>query len=142
MTITYIDYNDEHIPSWKKDVWQRVERGSDWLDNNFPDWYTHVDPILLDMSDGAACICGQVFARISNAQQGFNYFVHHYGGDQDNVAVAYGFLAGGYEYEDDKGIERYISSEEEYSALAEEWLHVISKRMANDGLNVLGDPIR
>ena len=38
----------------------RVTAGARWLDENYPDWYQHVNTFTLDMGNGDKCILGQV----------------------------------------------------------------------------------
>jgi hypothetical protein len=40
---------------------ERVTRGAAWLDKVAPGWERKLDLSILDIEDGAACVCGQVF---------------------------------------------------------------------------------
>lgn len=46
--------------TWNESRISNVARGAAWLDENFPGWERRVDLSILDISDPALCICGQV----------------------------------------------------------------------------------
>ena len=39
---------------------QRVARGADYLDEEHPGWYQHIDPETLELSEGSCCVLGQL----------------------------------------------------------------------------------
>ena len=60
---------------------QNVLDGADYLDKNYPRWYTKIDVTDLNMGIGDCCICGQLFMDQFNEEKfedGFEYWVSTY----------------------------------------------------------------
>lgn len=71
---------------------ERVKRGADWLDANFPGWYMNIDTDTLDLNSTGSCILGQEFTYTlasSVTPDGSNYEAFlkaHFDGDREKGA--------------------------------------------------------
>lgn len=52
-----------------EDAAVRVERGSAWLDEQYPGWFASIDLMSLDVAHGDKCVLGQVFGQLPADRQ-------------------------------------------------------------------------
>lgn len=78
----------------------RVARGADWLDTNYPDWWRTINLDLLDVGDCTVCVLGQLYgdfeegARRFAQSHGLDVFDHDTYGTQTDVAVEFAWQGG------------------------------------------------
>jgi hypothetical protein len=98
-------------------LWQRVEAGAAWLDENMPGWVDVIDLDTLDLASGCSCVLGQLAADV---QQGAGYGAFR-GREAKHLGLPYltSFEA-----------ERlgFVNSKNEYDELNELWTALISRR--------------
>jgi len=59
----------------RTELTKRVAVGAAWLDENYPEWYTHIDVGKLEMSATRACIMGQIGREIAGESYSFWDFI-------------------------------------------------------------------
>lgn len=109
-----------------------VESGAAWLDEVKPGWEGLIDLAKFDISDGNACICGQVFMDefLSAADPNvYTPYSHALDMFHDRVITNY-----------DPGVTDSYSpfcptGDESASNLAEEWVYFIKERYSNGTLS-------
>lgn len=89
---------------------QRIKVGVEYLNKNYPDWLTTVNPDTLNMRFPDECIIGQVAGNF------FKVFPHDFT-EEDQPAIALGLALSDVELE---------SGESNYPALTQEWKDTIS----------------
>jgi hypothetical protein len=124
-----------------KNIQARVKRGAKWLDKHEPGWEKKVNPKLLNMSAGTACILGQVYGDHDNADDWTNGYDIGSGiieldkagrslpNGFRNIPSYYGF--------DESAMEDDLygdSMSEFWSILAEEWVAAAKERLAYGNL--------
>lgn len=80
MTYNYEEYVSTIEEQQTRAAAIRVKRGARFLDEVAPGWDTRIDLDTLRLSDGSACICGQVFKdKVSDPDMdnGFGWAVDH-----------------------------------------------------------------
>lgn len=72
------DRNNPPVPT--EDHRLAVKKGAAWLDEVRPGWIDAIDVAQLDISSGACCILGQVFADEADEDwcSGYDYAINHW----------------------------------------------------------------
>lgn len=128
----------------------KVERGAQYLDESYPDWYTKINVDQFNLSDADHCICGQLFLEkieeLMNEDEE-NYYADGFDYANENLGISminHGFLR------DPFLVDRYYGPDivnvysydslifAQYDYMGTCWIEKIQKRLAEDGL-MLGD---
>lgn len=71
----YVHYTDAQL---LEEARKRADRGTRWLDENFPGWIWRIKPKSLNLKSAVDCICGQVFDKeASGHSTGYGYAEDH-----------------------------------------------------------------
>jgi len=115
---------------------ETVLHGALMLDEHDEDWFTKIDTENLVMSDGSACICGQLFMdKMGEWSNGFEWAIHNLDELRNSQGRTFGFAPHMMVY-DDK-YDRFWTehgSNLSWEMLAMCWIEQIEKRKANAGL--------
>ena len=110
----------------------RVARGASYLDKVDPTWYRSVDPVTLELSDGAHCVLGQMHGDY-RLGLGRAHLLNMGSGPRASLSpVAHGFQALNTESESDKA--------RDYDFLTTAWAESVRTRHAEDDAVDYTDP--
>lgn len=99
----------------KEEVKSRVEKGADFLDEHYPEWYKEVDDFYLSMGSCSQCVLGQIYGTYLMGLSVLPKMT-------TRLAMELGF-------ELHKDYDGYIdTSEEYYDLLTEAWKEEIKQR--------------
>lgn len=76
----------------KQTLFENVQRGIAWLDENVPNWVSRIDLTIFNMRSAYACVLGQLFDGYGN-ESGFGYALEIHFCAPDVSSDDYGFSA-------------------------------------------------
>lgn len=105
-------------------VSSRVQAGTEFLDEHYPGWASHIDPDTLNIRDGDKCVLGQIYNRMLKRKRPADYrsgFLHLLIEIGIENPVEFGF----------KGSDYREAYDIDCVKLSEEWKREIRARQAN-----------
>jgi hypothetical protein len=67
----------QHEINFRLDCRDSVEAGAELLDEIMPDWFTRINPEILDIESPHSCVCGQVFQSMWQDNKAASYSPFH-----------------------------------------------------------------
>jgi hypothetical protein len=100
----------------------RVARGAAMLDERRPGWFHRIDPGVLDLQSGCACIIGQLFDGYTNAYQEFTEWTAY------SWRSAHGFTVNSDTDLSDTDL-AHAEMDEAFKRLQDAWIDAIAARL-------------